>query len=361
MYREVAAFILDDGFSGVPPTALAKVRHRFLKNENHHSLEKDNTGGCLGFETLHQDSDAQTEEEEDENFYGGYKLSSVQSYVRHEGCAEDLGPSMFDEGDILRIAVLDIRLCNLDRHGGNILVCQHQPYVNPKYSAAPVSASLSSCRIYGSAESFPLEAGGNAGGEGGGGGEGDCDKAFCEGKGRQEEGDTIPSFPFSNYSSHPNPFDYDCSSSSAASSAPSTSTSLQIFFDRCNTHAHASTVTPTPPLPASTRPPRVPRFLPKSRLVPIDHGYCLPHVLHMSETAFTWLNWSQVKGEICVPCLHSFSTLLHWLLSCTSHALSLTSSNSSLPTQGPVPEHIRQYIASLDYNADVELLRRSVG
>lgn len=314
MYREVAAFILDDGFSGVPPTALAKVRHRFLKNENHHSLEKDNTGGCLGFETLHQDSDAQTEEEEDENFYGGYKLSSVQSYVRHEGCAEDLGPSMFDEGDILRIAVLDIRLCNLDRHGGNILVCQHQPYVNPKYSAAPVSASLSSCRIYGSAESFPLEAGGNEGGEG------DCDKAFRGG--RQEEGGTIPSFPFSNYSSHPNPFDYDCSSSSAASSAPSTSTSLQIFFDRCNTHA--STVTPTPPLP--TRPPRVPRFLPKSRLVPIDHGYCLPHVLHMSETAFTWLNWSQVKGEICVAYLHSSFTalvsVLHFALS-LSHLLSI--------------------------------------
>jgi hypothetical protein len=28
---------------------------------------------------------------------------------------------------------------------------------------------------------------------------------------------------------------------------------------------------------------------------------------------------------------------------------------------GPVPEHIRQYVASLDYTADVELLRRTIG
>ena len=28
---------------------------------------------------------------------------------------------------------------------------------------------------------------------------------------------------------------------------------------------------------------------------------------------------------------------------------------------GPVPDHIRAYIASLDYNADVALLRRNVG
>ena len=166
-------------------------------------------------------------------------------------------------------------------------MCQHQPYVNPKYSAAPVNASLSSCRIYGSAESFPLETGGNEECEGG---------KVCHGGRQKEEIDAVPSFPFLNYSSHPNPFDYDNTSSSAASSAPSTSTSLQIFFDRCNTHAN--TIAPAPPPP--TRPPRVPRFAPKSRLVPIDHGYCLPHVLHMSETTFTWLNWSQVKGRSCL-------------------------------------------------------------
>ena len=349
MYREVAAFILDDGFSGVPPTALAKVRHRFLKNEHHHSQEKESMGS-LGFETLHQDSDAHTEEEEDENFYGGYKLSSVQSYVRHEGCAEDLGPCMFDEGDILRIAVLDIRLCNLDRHGGNILVCQHQPYVNPKYSAAPVCASLSSCRIYGSAESFPLEGAGAGAGH-----EEDGEHNGCH-RGRQgEEGESIPSFPFSNYTSHPNPFDYDGTSSSAASSAPSTSTSLQIFFDRCNTHANINAPIPPPP----TRPPRVPRFLPKSRLVPIDHGYCLPHVLHMSETAFTWLNWSQVKGNSRLH--NSFIPVLHCLLSCTVSSHILIRFMCIPSPLGPVPEHIRQYVAALDYNADVELLRRSVG
>jgi hypothetical protein len=116
MYREVAAYILDDGFSGVPPTALAKVRHRFLRNE---AYMNDN-----GW-----DGDYDNDNRNNEVFLGGYKLSSVQSYVRHEGVADDMGPSMFDTDDCLRIAVLDLRLCNLDRHGGNILVCSSEHYI----------------------------------------------------------------------------------------------------------------------------------------------------------------------------------------------------------------------------------------
>ena len=86
----------------------------------------------------------------------------------------------------------------------------------------------------------------------------------------------------------PSSCDRDWSASSVASSAPMMSTSLQIFFDR-QMNSRENT-TPSPPV---NRPPRFPA---KSRLVPIDHGYCLPHVLHMSDTAFIWLNWSQAKG-----------------------------------------------------------------
>jgi hypothetical protein len=49
----------------------------------------------------------------------------------------------------------------------------------------------------------------------------------------------------------------------------------------------------------------------------------LPHVLHISETSFAWLHWSQVKGR--------------------------------------VPENLRRYIAALDVDADMEKLRKTVG
>ena len=39
----------------------------------------------------------------------------------------------------------------------------------------------------------------------------------------------------------------------------------------------------------------------------------------------------------------------------------LTPFSLPCPVLGPVPEHIRQYVASLDYTADVELLRRTIG
>eukprot|EP00471_Norrisiella_sphaerica_P003924 CAMPEP_0184481734 /NCGR_PEP_ID=MMETSP0113_2-20130426/3302_1 /TAXON_ID=91329 /ORGANISM="Norrisiella sphaerica, Strain BC52" /LENGTH=527 /DNA_ID=CAMNT_0026861043 /DNA_START=124 /DNA_END=1707 /DNA_ORIENTATION=+ len=50
------------------------------------------------------------------------KFGSLQSYIENIGSSEDIGPSKFSVKDVHRIGVLDIRLCNLDRHLGNILV-----------------------------------------------------------------------------------------------------------------------------------------------------------------------------------------------------------------------------------------------
>lgn len=50
------------------------------------------------------------------------KFGSLQSYVENVGSADDIGPSKFSVEDVHRIGVLDIRLCNLDRHLGNLLV-----------------------------------------------------------------------------------------------------------------------------------------------------------------------------------------------------------------------------------------------
>lgn len=158
VYREVCAYLLDRGFAGVPPTHLAKVKHPHFSD---------------------------------------VKLGSVQSYVRgSEGSADDVGPVLFGISDVQRIAFLDIRLCNLDRHGGNLLACPVHPY-----SSSASDASL--------------------------------------------------------------------------------------------------------------------------RLVPIDHGYILPHILHISEANFAWLHWPQVAQ--------------------------------------PIGADILSEIASLDAQADIALLKRVVG
>lgn len=87
--RECAAYLLDhESFAGVPATSLVSIRHPRWKD-------------CE-------------------------KIGSLQSYVQHFCSAEDVGYSRFLEEDVHRIAILDMRLLNCDRHSGNVLV-SHQP------------------------------------------------------------------------------------------------------------------------------------------------------------------------------------------------------------------------------------------
>ncbi|XP_077245872.1 phosphatidylinositol 4-kinase gamma 8-like [Tasmannia lanceolata] len=87
--REVAAYLLDHGaFAGVPPTTLVRISHA-----NHCSA--------------------------------GSKIASLQRFVAHDYDAGDLGPSSFSVASVHRIGILDVRLLNIDRHAGNILVKKH--------------------------------------------------------------------------------------------------------------------------------------------------------------------------------------------------------------------------------------------
>lgn len=89
--RELAAYLLDHGgFSGVPPTALVKFCHATFS-----------------------DSSATV------------KLASLQRFVGHGFDAGELGPSFFSVDSVHQIGILDIRLMNLDRHAGNMLVMKH--------------------------------------------------------------------------------------------------------------------------------------------------------------------------------------------------------------------------------------------
>jgi hypothetical protein len=95
--REVAAYILDHqvveresgrsvGFSGVPPTAIVRSLHRGKS----------------------------------------FKVGSLQMFKENDGSCEDMGPRAFPVKEVHKIAVLDIRLANADRHAGNILVSKEE-------------------------------------------------------------------------------------------------------------------------------------------------------------------------------------------------------------------------------------------
>lgn len=107
--REVAAYLLDHpkegcrssfrkystGFAGVPPTMMVRCAHdAFRYSEG--SWEKKP------------------------------KLGSLQQFVRAFGSCEDMGCASFQVEEVHKIAVLDMRLANTDRNGGNILVCRDE-------------------------------------------------------------------------------------------------------------------------------------------------------------------------------------------------------------------------------------------
>ncbi|KAK4749862.1 hypothetical protein SAY87_027311 [Trapa incisa] len=92
--REQAAYLLDhDGFAGVPVTGLVKISNiPFYVNSASESSPATS------------------------------KIASVQRFVDHDLDAGELGPSMFSVASVHQVGIFDVRLLNLDRHAGNILV-----------------------------------------------------------------------------------------------------------------------------------------------------------------------------------------------------------------------------------------------
>jgi hypothetical protein len=101
--REVAAYLLDhDGFSNVPRTSFAKAKHPNLNNPSGASV---------------------------------WKNGSIQEYVPSAGHAGDYSPNLFSAAAVHRVAILDIRVVNLDRNDGNLLVVStDQPDGSPRSS-----------------------------------------------------------------------------------------------------------------------------------------------------------------------------------------------------------------------------------
>lgn len=92
--REVAAYLLDhNAFAGVPATAIAIASHSMFYSVSRTSEPK---------------------------------RGAFQAYVPHKCTADDIAVSFFDTASVQSVAVLDIRLANQDRHGGNLLVVEEK-------------------------------------------------------------------------------------------------------------------------------------------------------------------------------------------------------------------------------------------
>jgi len=88
--RELATYLLDRGFAGVPEThRIDRVSHKTFCNGGDRLLPK--TG-------------------------------SVQKFVPNLGDATSMGASRFSVSDVHKIGILDLRIFNMDRTGENILI-----------------------------------------------------------------------------------------------------------------------------------------------------------------------------------------------------------------------------------------------
>ncbi len=175
------------------------------------------------------------------------KDGSLQVYMRHECSAEDIGPSLFPLRDVQEIALLDIRLLNQDRHCGNILVSEiinlEEKGCSPCVECDADSGSGNSVRSPSMVDS-------------------DGDEIMVE--------------------------------SGPCTSSPSSAQSRQSMFS-----SPLPSYTVDNPVPNTRRSASSDDIQKDSkagvgmRLIPIDHGFCLPNPRSMLDTDLCWLQWPQ--------------------------------------------------------------------
>ena len=211
--RECAAYLLDhESFAGVPATSLVSVRHPRWKD-------------CE-------------------------KIGSLQSYVQHFCSAEDVGYSRFLASDVHRIAILDMRLLNCDRHSGNVLV-SHQSSSNSTTSSGLRTATTTFKK-----ECIPLS-------------NSEPMKSLTPGP---------PSTRASLWTSDGSdeiPMITDTSTATSRASIASRSCSYEDYSPtNKNTRRRRHGVV---------------------KLIPIDHGFTLPRIDALSDASFEWLRWPQAR------------------------------------------------------------------
>merc|ERR1712146_52178 len=136
--REVGAYLIDrrqGNTAGVPATVICESYHPAY---NYSASGTSNTNSSL---TTAKPGDAFS-----------VKYGSFQQYVHSDGDISGWGPSNFSIYEVQKIALLDIRILNMDRNDGNILVQKerkkvknlHSPKSLNSYNSAAFSFSSTS-------------------------------------------------------------------------------------------------------------------------------------------------------------------------------------------------------------------------
>ena len=122
--REVAAYLLDYGrWASVPATAFIRARHpRFY----YKAMLPSAHPSAFNLDDLLMEQSADGQLPSLSPLLAveplPMKLGSLQEFVANEGDSDSMSSSRYAIGGVHRIGVLDLRLCNTDRHSGNMLV-----------------------------------------------------------------------------------------------------------------------------------------------------------------------------------------------------------------------------------------------
>lgn len=144
--REVAASLLDvwpreEGGGGgcVPPTALVELEHRAMQSgQGAGGLSRSTSVGNIAASLAPALNMTPSSRLAGASKQPQGQLGSLQAFVRSEGVAGDYGSSIFPVQEVQKVALLDIRLLNLDRHDANILISQGHTEGAPAYNLTPI-------------------------------------------------------------------------------------------------------------------------------------------------------------------------------------------------------------------------------
>ena len=126
--KELAAYYLDhDNFAGVPKTWPMNLKVPLRSSELSRALS-------YKYSSLPSSPISSKKDDKDDDIDTTTKLvpeyqrkfGTLHQFKEHIASAEDIGSSLFSTFEVQKIGVLDIRLFNLDRHLGNILVSRDE-------------------------------------------------------------------------------------------------------------------------------------------------------------------------------------------------------------------------------------------
>ena len=143
--REVAAYLMDhDGVSGVPATTRVELSKNAFKDKRAGNVSVKRLSNGLSYlanptafsasfsseniAALARGASAAAEgglmrtSPSMEFADGNTKIGSLQSYIEYDELAGDVAPQLFPAREVQKIAILDMRLFNIDRNEANILV-----------------------------------------------------------------------------------------------------------------------------------------------------------------------------------------------------------------------------------------------